>query len=239
MQQKDWDELAPKFEKTVYDIVATDQGGVLAGLVAQVKPRPTRDVLVDLGCGIGTFVEEFGHRFRTVVGVDFSAGMIARARERCAGLEDVTWIRSDVVRAARGLEARGDLTVCLNVITSPSAAKRDALWSAVASVTKPGGHALVVVPSLESAELIAEVERVRHAEGNGPPSRGIVTVDGRKQKYYSRDEVADEVARHGLVMRTLAEASYPWTEEMAKAPRGIKQLPWDWACLARRSALVA
>lgn len=232
MDRKDWDRLAPEFENSVYDIAAIDRNGVIGGLVERIRPRRTRDVLVDLGCGIGTFVKAYGARFASVVALDFSAAMIERARERCADVPNVTWITDDIVKAGETLTARADLTVCLNVITTTRGAKREAIWDTVAAVTKPDRHAIVVVPALESAEMVAALadDVTIHRE------HGLVEVDGEKQKYYTREELAATVERHGMTAEEIAPVAYPWAEEVTDAPRGVNRSPFDWVVLARRSA---
>ncbi len=228
VDRRTWDKLAAKFESSVYDIVATDTRGVLSDLVDRVRPRRTRDTLVDLGCGIGTFVKEYGARFAQVVALDFSPVMIERARERLADMKNVEWIVSDIPRAAESLASRGDLVVCLNVITSTSAAKRAAIWDAVREVTRPGGHALLVLPALESAQLIASVD-----EHMSIRDERLVETDEGAQKYYVHDELDPTARRHGLVPEAIEKVHYPWSEELA-SPRSGTRKPFDWAVLARR-----
>ena len=63
----------------------------LEGLLGpRPSPRPGMppegpDVL-DLGCGIGRMAAVLAPRCRSVLGLDVSAGMVAEARQRCAGL---------------------------------------------------------------------------------------------------------------------------------------------------------
>jgi SAM-dependent methyltransferase len=45
--------------------------------------------VLDLGCGAGAWTELFARRYRQVVGVDVSAGMVAAARARVAGHDNV------------------------------------------------------------------------------------------------------------------------------------------------------
>lgn len=215
----------------MYDIAAIDRNGVIDGLVERVDPSSKRDVLVDLGCGIGTFVKAYGERFASVVALDFSAAMIERAKERCADVPNVTWIVADIAKAGDELASSADLTVCFNVITATSGARRDAIWDTIARVTKPERRALVVVPSLESAEMVASVvdDVTIH------PKDGLVEVDGGKQKYYAHDELADAVARHGMAVDEIAAVPYPWSEEVTGALRGVNRSPFDWVVLARRS----
>lgn len=59
---------------------------------------PDRDAL-DLGCGIGRFLVALAPRLRSVVGLDISAGMVAEATRRTAGLANV-----------RVAQSEGDLT---------------------------------------------------------------------------------------------------------------------------------
>lgn len=234
MDRRAWDKLAPEFESSVYDIVATDTRGVLSSLVDSIRPRRTRDTLIDLGCGIGTFVKEFGDRFARVVALDFSPVMIERARERLAGMKDVEWIVSDIPRAAETLAGRGDLVVCVNVITSTSAAKRAAIWDALREITSPGGHALVVVPALESAQMIAALDdRVSIGDGR---AESHVETDGSTQKYFTHDELVEVVPTHGLEIERIERVYYPWSEELADGRRSGRRTPFDWAVLARRPA---
>jgi len=232
VDRRAWDKLAPEFESSVYDIVATDTRGVLSDLVDHARPRRTRDTLIDLGCGIGTFVKAFGDRFAKVVALDFSPVMIERARERLADMKDVEWIVSDIPRAAESLSGRGDLVVCLNVITSTSAAKRAAIWDALREITRPGGHALVVVPALESAQMIAALDdRVSIGEGR---AESHVETEGSAQKYFTRDELAEVVPAHGLEIVRIEQVHYPWSEELADGRPSGRRTPFDWAILARR-----
>lgn len=232
VDRRAWDALAPRFEDGVYDIAAIDSRGVLSDLVARVRPRRSRDTLIDLGCGIGTFVQEHGARFANVVALDFSPAMIARAKQRLAQMRHIEWICSDIPRAADMLSERGDLTVCLNVITSTSPRKRAAIWRAVWRVTKPGGWALVVIPALESARMLASFDARVRVDADG--ASGLVEVEGGRQKYYARGELERIARRHAFEAATVEVVGYPWSEEAMARPRAAEQTPFDWALLARR-----
>ncbi len=133
-----------------------------------------------LGLGSqGTFIHRYGDRFREIEGVEYASRTIARAKVRCAGVRGVTWRTMGIERAARLIGRRADLTVCMNVITSHSTARRASQWASVAAVTKRGGFALVVVPSIESEEMV-ELEYQAKKKNKKPleHDNGVVERDG-------------------------------------------------------------
>ena len=65
-------------------------GEIVAWLDRQGLLTPDADVL-DLGCGIGRMVPPLAPRVRSVLGVDVSSGMVAEARRRCGGLDNVNF----------------------------------------------------------------------------------------------------------------------------------------------------
>jgi ubiquinone/menaquinone biosynthesis C-methylase UbiE len=54
------------------------------------------DVLLDVGCGTGAAVRDAAPNVSRAVGFDLSPGMIAQARERAAGLDNVEFHTGDV-----------------------------------------------------------------------------------------------------------------------------------------------
>ena len=126
-----------------------------------------------------------------------------------------------------------DLTVCMNVITSPKLAERRAIWKAIADVTKPNGYALIVVPSLESEHM------VQQASGEALCAKlagGLVQRDDAVQKHFERRELEPILARYGFAPVRIGRIYYPWAKEGMRKPRAAASNPWDWVCLARRAA---
>jgi SAM-dependent methyltransferase len=238
MNRKQWNRLAKKFESEACDIAREESGAQVKRYVARARIPKRGGVLVDLGCGVGTFIAQFGHRFEAVVGVEYAAGIIARAKERCAEMDNVTWHNSGIARAASRIGRRADLTVCMNVITSSDAATRAALWKSLAAVTKKGGYALVVVPSIESDTMVEET-----ANGGRKPRRtaarakGLVRRSGAMQKHFARDELHADLARVGFRAAVTGKAHYPWSIEGMRetAARRVNR-PWDWIVLAEKVA---
>jgi len=235
MSRKKWDQISSEFEDLVCDITRTD---LKDGLSRYVKSVPTSKhaVLVDLGCGIGSFIKKFGGHFHEIIGVEFAPGIIARAKRSFKNASNITWFTMDINRSARKIGPRADLTVCLNVVTSPSPAKRRSLWSSIARTTKPRGYALIVVPSLESERMVHELSRKR---GEDTPFKatadGVVLRDDAMQKHFRRDELEAVLARHGFKSRRIGPVFYPWSEEGLRKPRSAgNRRPWDWVCLAQR-----
>ncbi len=63
VSRKEWNELADDFEREVCDITRESKSGQIARLMRRLRVTPDVSVLVDLGCGIGTFVERYGPLF--------------------------------------------------------------------------------------------------------------------------------------------------------------------------------
>ena len=233
MKQAYWNKLADDFETDVCDITREETADMVRRHVALARPDRKESVLVDLGCGVGTFIARYGARFQSVVGVEFAPRIIAYAMERCAAMANVTWKTMDIARAAKEIGAEADLTVCMNVITSASAAKRAALWSGIANVTRVGGNALVVIPSLESEWLV----RATTKEKLEPVRKGgLVKRDDAWQKHYERAEIDRIFAGYGFTVRRVDRAYYPWSiEGLRETASRAKNRPWDWMVLAQRN----
>jgi cyclopropane fatty-acyl-phospholipid synthase-like methyltransferase len=232
MKQAYWNKLADDFETDVCDITREETADLVRRYVALAKSKRKNSVLVDLGCGVGTFIERYGPRFHKVIGVEFAPRIIAQAIKRCAAMPNVSWKTMDIPRAAREIGTRTDLTVCMNVITSSSAAKRAALWSSLTHVTRKGGYALVVVPSLESEWLV----RATTKETMEPlRAGGLVKRDDAWQKHYERAELDRIFTDYGFAMWRVDRAYYPWSiEGLRETKARAKNRPWDWMCLAQR-----
>ena len=231
MDRAGWNLHANKFESLVCDIAAEGTNDELARMVRVACKARKNPVLVDLGCGVGTFIQQFGDRFSEIVGIEFAPRIIARARKHCAGMPNITWHAQDITRAPELISRRADLTVCLNVITSPSSAKRSALWSSVQAVTKRGGFALMVVPSAESNEMVSSLD----GDDDEAPTDGLVKRDGIWQKHYRRDELVSILSNFSFKAKSIRRASYPWSVEGLRKPRlAGNRAPWDWVCLAKR-----
>ena len=78
MNRVEWDLHAAKFESLVCDIVTDETGSQMPRFVAAACRSRKNLELVDLGCGVGSFVKKFGHRFERITGIDFAPRIVAR-----------------------------------------------------------------------------------------------------------------------------------------------------------------
>src|SRR6185503_15177554 len=58
MSRREWNRTADNFKDLVCDIAAEETNDQLRRFVSAARPSPDKSVLVDLGCGIGTFVQK-------------------------------------------------------------------------------------------------------------------------------------------------------------------------------------
>jgi len=236
VSRKEWDKLADDFEREVCDITRETKGREIARLVLRLRPSPRNSVLVDLGCGIGTFVERYGRLFRASFAVEHAPRIIARAKRRLAKRNDIVWMTSSIPPAAKRIGPLADLTVCMNVITMPSARIRAQMWDGIAQVTRRRGHALIVVPSIESDRMVEHVAYgTSRAQAMADAPDGLVERGGSRQKHFARDELNALLQEHGFRIRKLMRISYPWQKEGLRKPRNAgTRRPWDWLVLAQR-----
>lgn len=229
MSQRAWNLLAQDFEDAVCDITATS-GDRLEELVDRTRPT-RRQTLVDAGCGIGTFVERFGPRFGKIVAFDFAEAMVKRARRRCRDLRHAAWQAMPLEDAGERIGPIAHLAICLNVITSPDAELRQRQWQSLATLVRPGGYLLVVVPSVESARYVAESDD--QMPDLPDDAEDLIRRTDTRQKHYSRNQLRRRVTQHGLQVLSLRRISYPWSEEGSELV--ARKNPWDWTCLTRKA----
>jgi SAM-dependent methyltransferase len=124
-----WHELA--------EAIRPDYPAFLRAL-ARRHSRPF-DAVLDLGCGTGGLTVKLAQEYRRVVGLDASPEMLGRAREVCAGLENVRLVEGDF--RSFELTERFDVAVCaadsLNYLTQSG--EMEEVFRAVGRHLSPGG----------------------------------------------------------------------------------------------------
>lgn len=171
-----FDGYAPNFDTHLTGTLRYVAPKVLAGMLDALSVGPV-DRAVDLGCGSGLSGLELRRFAAHLTGIDLSAGMLARARER--GIHDtlhkaeiVSWLKRDL--GVFGIAMAADVTSYLGDLAP--------FFRAVSSVLEPGGLLAMTV----------------HEQGDG--DFGI--VDG--QTYSHSHAYVERVARvAGLAIKRL------------------------------------
>lgn len=235
MDRRRWRRLARDFERDVTDTPRNDaQGAIRRALQAAAGPRRDR-VLVDLGCGPATLIQRHARWFARAVGVDFAEAVLELARARCRSHANAEFVCADAAAAGRLLPRAADVLACMNVVTSASPRKRDAIGRALAQVARPGAVLLLVLPARESMEHVCALARARGWKAARPSRQGLVDREGDLQKFWTAAEIHASLARWGFRPQSLGKVRVPWRDEGFDARDFSGQPgPWDWLAVARR-----
>lgn len=133
--EKLFDEYADAFDKHLVEILQYRGPELLCEAVGRVAQPPTAAwVIADLGCGTGLCGPLVHPYARRLIGVDLSAAMLAKARER--GVYDEL-LQGDIAAALARFEAEIDLALSADVVVYLGSLT--AVFAAVARALRPGG----------------------------------------------------------------------------------------------------
>lgn len=192
-----------------------------------LDPLPAGTVL-DAACGTGRYAEYLVARGHRVVGVDRSAEMLDRARDR---VPDATLLRGDLHRLPL-TDAAVDALVCaLALVHVPSLGP---VMAEFARVVRPGGHV-----------VISDVHHERVMLGSVAKSHGPAGEPGWAPTYrHTPGDYLRAALRCGLRVRRCEEPRSPLPEELSSPPEETalgdwEDWPWSLLPVVREAARVA
>ena len=170
-----FDDYAPRFDKHLTDNLGYRAPALIVDALSAVAPGRRFAQALDLGCGTGLMGEALRSRINHLTGVDLSAAMIAKARER--GVYDGLVVGDaaallrcepprvfDLIVAADALVYMGDLAPLFAVVGS--ALTVDGLFAF--SVESREGDGFKLEPTMRFAHSRAYVEATACEAGLAP-----------------------------------------------------------------------
>ncbi len=246
MNERDWDAVAATFEEDIFSVPEHDRKKKILKCVERYAGKGK--TAGDIGCGIGRTVPMLAERFALVHAMDLSGECLSMAERRNARFHNVEYHHADLARPLPF--APVDLALCINVLLAASPAKRKAMLANVCAAVKPGGHLLMVTPSLESA-LYCSHRLVQLHEGRGMKpavaqrkaarettklDMGIVVLNGTATKHHLKEELADLLHGQGMEVLEINKIQYPWAYALEEAPADMAPpMPWNWMAVAERT----
>ncbi|MCW5910899.1 MAG: class I SAM-dependent methyltransferase [Cyclobacteriaceae bacterium] len=241
-EKKHWEKLAPGYNDEIFDVYASDKFKKLPRYIK--KHASLGKTAIDFGCGNGKSFPYLAPQFRNVSGLDISKGLLKQAAAR--GYSNVTLQAVDLTKSALKLP-KADFAFCCNVVMFPDLQKNAIAFKNIARALRPGGTALFVLPSLDSAlfsswRLIQLYERegvkaadipareFHYFKGNKRDLvQGIVYIDNVPTKHYSASELEVVLPQAGFKITKLEKLEYDWNTELAEPPEDFgAPYPWDW-----------
>jgi SAM-dependent methyltransferase len=239
-----WSQAAKSYEEDFVDPYRADVRSPLLKTLRRLAD-PGGKVAADLGCGIGPLLPCLAEHFRHVYAVDFAAGMLERARERCRGLSNVEFLERPLTDL-RPLAGGVDLAVAVNSLVMPDIRDLQESLRQVCLILRPGGTFLGIVPAMDAVHYFTmllveralatgmplEVARKNAAHHNEHAlydfAFGQYRYQEIEQHFWQPFEVRYRLRRAGfrclrLARVFLAWEQFSWHADFAKYPP-----PWDW-----------
>jgi predicted TPR repeat methyltransferase len=129
-----FDRMAPNFDASLAALEYAAPGLLVAALSKVIALGAGRLVILDAGCGTGLCGPLLRSSARSLVGVDLSAGMLAKARERAVYDE---LHESELVTYMRARPAETDVVICADTFVYFGALEE--AFGAAAEILRPGG----------------------------------------------------------------------------------------------------
>jgi SAM-dependent methyltransferase len=209
-------------------------------------------VVADLGCGIGPLLPLLSEHYRTVYAVDFAAGMLERARDALDGQRNVAFVEAAMMELE--LPEPVDIAVAVNSLVMPDVRDIDRSLERIASILKPGGCFLGIVPAMDAVHYYTMLLVDRALTSGKPPATarknaahnadhvyfdfafGQFRYQGLDQHFWQPFEVRYRFRRAGLRLRRLRKLYLSWQQFGGGAELKRHRPPWDWLFLARKPA---
>lgn len=246
-----WNRIGAGYDDEIFDVFGSDRKGVLKKYFEKHSNKTGR--AIDFGCGTGKAFPYLSPSFGQVTGYDISEALLKVASTR--PYKNIELQQADLTRKSLKFEP-ADFLFCCNVIMLPRPEMNRAMFLNVFQALKPGAHAVIVVPSLESMLFTGwRLLDWHRKEGTKPsdvpdadlayfsaPKRdiveGIIHIDKVPTKHYTEPELRVMLAEAGLNVTAIERVEYDWTTEFPNPPKWMKEpFPWDWLVEVRRLEL--
>ncbi|MEI6338185.1 MAG: class I SAM-dependent methyltransferase [Verrucomicrobiota bacterium] len=245
-----WDRVAADYDGEIFDSFTSDQTGILARHLDQFADGSS--AAADAGCGVGKYLPALAARFASVDAYDLSGELLKQARKSASACENVRYFKRDfAARSAKVFPVR--FALCANVLIMADSSIREAVLRSVARLVESGGHAVFLVPSVESA-LLAHHRLVEWHRYDGlsadqafiasaaPAAKaarqlagGLVPIAGVPTKHYLREELTIFFRHFGFETLQTDKVEYGWDTEFASPPDWmVAPFPWDWLVTTKR-----
>jgi SAM-dependent methyltransferase len=156
----------------------------LLELVKRQGADPAELDVLDVGCGVGETDRFLGGKFRTLVGVDISAGLLEAAREQNPGVEYRDYEPGEPLPAESG---SFDVSFAICVLHHVPPDDWKGFVAEMARVTRPGGIVVIFEHNPFNPLTRLSVHRCEFDEG-------VVLLSRRRTRRLLRDQGLEPVA---------------------------------------------
>jgi SAM-dependent methyltransferase len=245
-----WSQVAADYEEHFIDPYAQEVRNPLWRALARIPGKKAKTV-GDLGCGTGPLLPWLASEFARVLAVDFAAGMLERARQRCCGLNNVEFHQLPL-QDLRPLHGQLDVAVAINSLGLPNPADIDEALRQIWLCLRPGGWLLGIVPAMDAIHYMTVVlvdralqrglpldvarknaaHHAGHSEYDFAFSRFLYR--GTEQHFWFGFEVPYRLRRAGFRRIRRAPVHIPWSQ--VTKLRDLERYPptWDWFFACRK-----
>lgn len=235
-----WNRIGSAYQDEIFDVFRSDRQKLLPAAIGKYANQ--EHTAIDFGCGVGRAFEFLSPSFKSVFAVDISDNLLTIAKK--APFKNISFKQHDLTKPLR---ASADFGFCCNVVMLPEVDLNKLMLKNIRRCIKPGGHVVIVVPSLDSfiysawqllnwnkkeGTLPEDVDASELAGFKGTKTdliQGLVRIDNVKTKHYLEPELRVLFADAGFSNTAINKLEYDWTSEFSAPPKWMKEpYPWDW-----------